>query len=255
MTIVISAITKEGIIMGADRLITIEDNGKIKPVDSRNKIIPFSNDKFCTSYWGLASYNGMGMDKHLGKIYSDTKNDDDVTVSTYAEYCKNYFEKFHFGRREVMGIHIAGYENGKPVLRHVFHEEWNQTGELVNENCNVEYHDYMGRKIPYNKDRSYEKYIALFNGDNIIVRSILSSLPTERGNKFLIDWENLSWEESLKAIKLLMATTINLQKFIKYYRTVGDYCGKGLDIYKITADEVREEVSEDTDYEITIGSK
>ena len=253
MTIVFTIITKDGIVMSADRKISRLQNNHIENIDSRDKIIVLECQKIGISYWGLATLNNKQIKDHINEVMKRFNNHEEINVDTFSEKCKAYFEQFE--PPCPMGLHIAGYVNGKPKLRHLFHEQWHDKKEFTNEESNIEFHDGLGRRIPHKRREEYINLISLFNGENQIISNILNILPQLGGLNFAIDFEKLSLTDAIELSKLLITTTIYIQNFLKVYRRVGTTCGNGLDIITIKENEIKQEVVNLTSVSIDITNR
>jgi len=122
----------------------------------------------------LATVQGKTILKHLEKLEKSKIKKRD-TISSIATKLKNYFESIKPKIKIRMGLHIAGYVNHVPKLRHVFHESWNAAGEFENEDCHKEYHI-----IPYGHTVKYKEHIEypiLFNGDNLVANALFNYAP------------------------------------------------------------------------------
>jgi len=110
-----------------------------------------------------------------------------------------------------MGLHLAGYCKGDetyPQVRHVFHDHWHKEGEVTDEDSNREYHLPNGSKLEY---RSYEPFIARFNGDNSIANALFSSIPRLTGRAIILDL--LSLAECIRLAELIVRTSGELFNF------------------------------------------
>jgi hypothetical protein len=110
-----------------------------------------------------------------------TKKDD---VNSTAAKLKDQLSAITPKIAKRMGFHIAGYCMGEekyPQLRHVFHEHWHKEGEFTNENSNREYHLRDGSRLEY---RSYEPFVARFNGENSVANALFSFIPRRIVNTY-----------------------------------------------------------------------
>lgn len=252
MTIVFTIITKDGIVMSADRKISYYQNNHFVDVGSRDKIIVLEDHKIGISYWGMATIDHEQIKDHVDKIVGLFNNHEEINVDTLSEKCKVYFEQFE--PQYPMGLHIAGYVDGKAKLRHVFHEMWHDKKEFTNEESNIEFHDGLGRRIPHTIKEEHINLISLFNGENQIINNILNILPQFGGLNLAIDFEKLSLTDAINLSELLITTTIYIQNFMKIYRNNGKNCGNGLDIVTITEQEIKKKIPSLTTVSIDINN-
>jgi hypothetical protein len=232
MTIILTISSKEGIVMSADRKISVMENQQIRDVGSRDKIIVFDNYRIAVSYWGLATLQSIQMREHLRNIESQMlENGEPINVDSFASKLKEYLQ--NYTPRINMGFHVAGYLDDKPKVRHVFHENWHSPNEFTNEESNIESHNETGNRISHTPSEDYIPYLSLFNGDNAVIQSLLLTLPAFRGSNYSLDL--LTLNETTELAKLLISTTVNLQHFLRGYRRVGRTCGNGIDIVEITS--------------------
>jgi hypothetical protein len=223
--------------MAADRKISRVVNNQIEDVDSRDKLEVFEEPRIGVSYWGLATLNGIPMRDHLEKVKTRILEAHRVlNVDSFAQELEEYLHNFYPNHQ--MGFHIAGYQEGLPRIRHVFHVDWHNRNEFTNENSNMEFHDAQGNRIPHTSQENYIPYLSLFNGDNIVVQGLLLLVPHFKGLNYALDYETLNLEEAINLSKLLISTTIHLQSYLRGYRRVGRTCGNGLDIVTITPTEI-----------------
>ncbi len=247
MTVVFSIITKDGIVMAADRKISKIENHRLEGIGSKDKIIILDEYKIGVSYWGLATLDNKPIKEHIDKILSQLDGSL-IDVDIFSEKCKSYFEQFT--PPYLMGLHVAGYVGERPKLRHVFYN--NQSKNFINEESNMEFHDQEGSRIPHTQEEEYVQFIALFNGENQIIEKILIKLPQEGGSGLAIDFDKLSVEEAIELAKLLITTTIYIQSFLKIYREIGTTCGNGIDIVTIKRDNIKKVVSNLTSIHINL---
>lgn len=99
-----------------------------------------------------------------------------------------------------MGVHIAGYSDGKVRLKHVFHSVWHKAGEFTDEDCHLQYHlTDTGDEVCY---RVRIDFPTLFNGDNFVA-SALFNYATQIQPRYYIS-----------PIELTLDDCINLAKFV-----------------------------------------
>lgn len=233
MTIVLTISSPEGIVMAADRRITQIQNRTIRNVDERDKLIVLGDCRIAVAYWGLATLNGNRITDHIESVKNSMEDcEDQITVDAFAERITEYFQEFN--PPTAMGFHIAGYLGNNPKIRHVFHQDWHDTNEFTNEETNIEFHDHQGNRRPHTPSEDYIPFLSLFNGDNVIVQSLLLSIPGFHGSPYTLDLEKFSLNETVELVKLLTSVTIYLPQFLRGYRQVGRTCGNGLDVVKIT---------------------
>lgn len=216
MTATLTLSCSEGIVLAADRRITLVDgNGNVSGYeDNVDKIFKFSALPIGASYWGLASFGSDTILDRLDKFEKTqvTCNDD---VNTVSEKLKRYLESFTPKIEGSMGIHLAGFcRNGNnvyPQLRHVFHVSWHRIGEFTNENSNQEYHLPDGTKRSF----KYDPFIALFNGDNAIANAFFNFLPViypSRRRQIILDL--LGLDEGVRLAKLIIKTSGDILDFL-----------------------------------------
>jgi hypothetical protein len=223
--------------MAADRKISRVVNSQIEDVGSRDKLVALEESRVGVSYWGLATLDGIPMRDHLEKVKTRIlEAHRTLNVDSFAHELEQYLHDFSPDYQ--MGFHIAGYQEGMPRIRHVFHVNWHNRNEFTNENSNVEFHDAKGNRVPHTPKEDYIPFLSLFNGDNMVVQSLLLLIPHFRGLNYALDYETLSLEEAVNLSKLLISTTIHLQNFLRGYRRIGRTCGNGLDVVKITPREI-----------------
>jgi hypothetical protein len=233
MTIILTVSSRDGIVMAADRKISTIEGHRIRDIGSRDKIVLFEEEGIVASYWGLATLQDRPMREHLMTVKTRMlEAEQPLNVDTFSEQLLQHLQR-HTPQRN-MGIHVAGYLENRPKIRHVFHVDWHTTNGFTNEESNVAFHNVEGRRVPHTGSEDYVPYISLFNGDNAIVQSMLLSIPAFRGLNYALDYETLSLKETVSLAELLVSTTIHLQKFLRGYRRVGRTCGNGLDIATIT---------------------
>ena len=219
--------------MAADRKITRIENRTIRDVGERDKLVVLDEHGIAIAYWGLATLNRIRMTDHIDSVrLSMLDRGEQITVDTFAERITEYFQEFN--PPEAMGFHIAGYLGNNPRIRHVFHEDWHDQNEFTNEETNIEFHDQEGNRHPHTQSEDYIPYLSLFNGDNVIVQSLLLSIPGFYGSSYAVDLGRLSLSETVEIVKLLSSLTIYLPRFLRGYRQVGRICGNGLDVATIT---------------------
>ena len=239
MTIIISVCSKDGIVMGADRKISIQKENKFETVDERDKIIIFEKERIAISYWGLATINGKRTSEIINDVYESL---DSISVDSISNVLKEWLQKNKISSS--LGFHVCGYLENLPKIRHVFHNKlYHYDGEACNEETNVEFHDTFGRRISHTRLEDYIKYIILFNGDNSTVRSFLNSLPISVGeytssSGYRIDYENMNLNELVSFVKLLLGISIYMQNFLVGYRRIGNTQGNGIDIVTITPSKI-----------------
>lgn len=237
LTIVLTIASRDGIVMAADRRITQIRNQTIQLIDEREKLIILNENRIAIAYWGLATLNGVRMSDHIGSIKNSMEeNEEEINVDSIAERISNYFQQYDLP--QPMGFHIAGYLNHRPKIRHVFHQNFHEPNEVTNEETNIEFHDIQGNRQPHTPTEDYVPYLSLFNGDNVIVQSLLLSLPGFFGQIYNVDLARFSLDETQKLVKLLSSITIYLPQFLRGYREVGRTCGNGLDVATITSDAI-----------------
>lgn len=196
-------------------------------------MIILANYRIAIAYWGLATLNGNRIADHIDSV--KTSMDDcgeQITVDTFAERITEYFQEFN--PPKAMGFHIAGYLGNNPRIRHVFHVDWHNPNEFTNEETNVEFHDHQGNRQPHTPSEYYIPFLSLFNGDNVIVQSLLLTIPGFHGSPYTLDLAKFSLNETVELVKLLSSVTIYLPQFLRGYRQVGRTCGNGLDVATIT---------------------
>jgi len=223
--------------MAADRKISTITDNRIRNVGSRDKIVVFKASRMAISYWGLATLSGRQMREHLITVRSQIlEAKQTLDVDTFSNRLRDYLQQYIPGRN--MGFHVAGYVDGQPRIRHVFHADWHPSNGFTSEESNRAFHDGQGRRIPHTQNGDYVPYISLFNGDNAIVQSLLLSIPAFRGLNYVLDYEALSLEKAIRLAQLLISTTIYFQKFLRGCTQIGRTCGNGLDVVRITPSKI-----------------
>jgi len=216
MTATLTLSCSEGIVLAADRRITLVDGyGNISGFkDNVDKIFKFSALPIGASYWGLASF---GSDTMLDRLAAFEKkqvtcNDN---VDTVSEKLEKYLESFDPKIENSMGVHLAGFcrsgDDVYPQLRHVFHVSWHRNGEFTNENSNQEYYEPDGTKRSF----KYDPFVALFNGDNAISNAFFKFLPVvypSRRRQIILDL--LSLDEGVRFAKLVINTSGGVLDFL-----------------------------------------
>jgi len=231
MTLVVTVSCSDGIVMGADRLITIRSGTNFHPIDSRRKIIALHNHGICVSYWGLATLNRIRMEQHIRNVERTVMNSGIFNINTFSSALFNYLTIYQPSNS--MGFHISGFFNNQPQIRHIFHETYHpiQGNNFTLENTNLEYHDINnGRRLPHPNRLDH---LALFNGDNIMVNGLINYPPLLTRGQMSIPFNRMNLSEAQKLVELLIGATINMQNFVGIYRRRGRIVGNGIDIFAI----------------------
>jgi hypothetical protein len=205
--------TEKSIFMIADQKIVDynEDKENIQKVIQINKYV-------FLSFWGDIEF---GEFKLLDKI-KEFKTVIQVTdsVSVVAEKLKIFLQNLKIWTCETqLGLHLTGYENNRPVLRHVFHETWLPDNFFINEDCRFEYHD------PVNKDPSIflqgfkkiskiDPYPILFNGENSVPNLVINGMAMYKDK---IDYSKFSRDNAKEFMLAVMRFAIKLQDFRDYF--------------------------------------
>jgi len=232
MTLVITISCRDGIVVGGDRLITRNINGIYSSIGSgRRKVIPLTQQRICVAYWGLATLNRIPMENHIMRVKRRVLRGGNFNINTFSSELFNYL--LQLNPTSEMGCHISGYYNNQPQIRHIFHETWHPTrgSNFTFENSNIEYHNLpRGNRIQYPRRRNY---FALFNGDNIAVNGLINYPQYITNNQLSIPFHQMSIVDAVGLLKLLFATTINMQNYVNIYQNRGRIVGNGIDIITI----------------------
>jgi hypothetical protein len=212
MTATITVSCPEGIVLAADKRITYLGPDGQPPffVDDIEKVFHFTKASVGASYWGLAEIGPVRMLDFLSEFESSSLADNDDVNSVAAKLVSRLRDVTPKITRR-MGIHLAGYcrrEETYPQLRHVFHEHWHENGEFTDEDSNREYYQQDGSRLEY---RSYEPFIARFNGDNSIANALFSSIPRLTGRDIILDLLGLA--ECIRLAELIVRTSGELFNF------------------------------------------
>lgn len=241
MTCILTIACPEGIVLAGDRRISRELTDGNWEFAERDKIYGFRNGKMGASYWGLAEIREEETRISTSKYLKDfdrkyVESGDDV--HSVADKLKDALESVRPKIRKRMGVHATGYseDNGDkyPVIRHVFHESWNEPGQFVNEYCNTEYHLLDGGKVEY----PYDPWRAVFNGDPIVPNvffNYFGSLPYGLDRYIVID--KLSLNECVQLANLLVSTAGEILKYMYETREIlrkVPQVIKGISVAKIT---------------------
>ena len=180
MTSTISILCPSGIVLATDMRETlfykIWEQKKPVVTDDVKKIYPFKHEtNVAASCWGLAEINTKTEKTDIIPFlerFDDANVKTGLTVDDIAERLKVTLESIDPKIERPMGIHVAGYMEERPKLRHVFHSAWHNIGEFTNEDCHSEYHlTDTGDKISYRVRRDYP---TLFNGDSFIANALFN---------------------------------------------------------------------------------
>jgi len=234
LTSTITILCPEGIVLAADTRETTINRDTHEILCYRDNVKKIYSVKKGTnvgiSCWGLAEVERACKPKkdtipflrEFSHLY--VKRGD--TVDTISEKLKQCMARvtppINDGRR--MGFHVAGFVDGVPHLRHVFHEYWHAPGDYANENCHEEYHLSTGDKVLYKTRR---RYPTLFNGDNLIANALFNYASFLQ-NYCGIRTSQLTLEECVKLARIIISVSIqrldyffDLRKFRKIPQTVG----------------------------------
>ncbi len=231
MTLVVTISCPDGIVMGADRLITVRSGANLRSINSRRKIIPLFSHDICISYWGLATLNRIRMERHIRNVEKIVINSGAFNINTFSSALLNYLTAFQ--PTTPMGFHISGYYNNQPEIRHIFHEAYHPIGGnyFTLENTNLEYHDINnGNRLPHPHRINY---FPLFNGDNIMVNGLINYPQLLTRGRMSIQFNRMNLSDARKLVEILMVATINMQNFVGIYQRRGRIVGNGIDIFTI----------------------
>jgi hypothetical protein len=208
VTSTITITCPEGLVLATDMRETtlyppwMKKDPEIK--DNVEKIYPFKNEtKVAVSCWGLGEIvegtNKTDIIPFL-EAFDKAKIKKGFTVDDVANELKSKLENITPKIENCTGIHVAGYLDGKPKLRHVFHSQWHKGGEFTNEDCHKYYHLIdTGDRVAYRQEIEYP---TLFNGDNFVANALFNYAPQ------IQPWYYLSPSE------LTLDDCISLAKFV-----------------------------------------
>lgn len=178
--------------------------------DDVAKVHGFRGTDIGVSYWGLPI-----LDQLLIVESQLTKGEN---INGVSEKLREHFEKIKPKISGTMGIHVAGYVDGLPRLRHVFHQSWHRLGEFTNEDCHSEYHlqygALSGSKVSY---RESKEYPVLFNGDNLVANALFNYSSTLQPYYAIIT-HRLKLEDCTNLAKFIIGTSIQR---LDYYFDLG----------------------------------
>jgi len=209
MTSTFVVLCPEGVVIAADSRITYQlhpqNHWKIGHIDNVQKIFHLKEPNVCGSYWGLAEIQGKPILQHLQDFEkSQLSRSDDV--DSIAKKMKTYLENIAPKIERRMGLHITGYIDNTPKLRHVFHEFWHINGEFVNEDCHAEcYLPPLGNKVMY---REPKEYPVLFNGDNLVANALFNYAPKFPPYSAIVP-HKLSLGDCVELAKLIIGMSIH----------------------------------------------
>lgn len=209
MTSTFTILCPEGIVLAADSRITYQmypgNDWKYLYRDDIQKVYPLEKTGMCLSYWGKQPTQDKTMLEHLIAVEDSMFKEED-NVSSVADKLADYFRGIEPPIEHNMGLHIAGFIEGSPALRHVFHESWNLAGEFENENCHEQYHIApYGNTVSY---RTRKKYPVLFNGDNLIAKALFRYAHLIEPYYDIVP-DSLNLDHCVRLAKLIISTSIS----------------------------------------------
>lgn len=156
MTLVVSEISRHGIVMVGDSAITYSRGGVVLGVgDGAAKVQYSEKANIGFAMWGNAVIQGQQMDSWIKNFIDSTIEDNEDLELVGQRMCmevKKAFEKEHRPWSDlIFGIHLAGYKNGLPRLWHIHCGH----ADKVPHEPNL-YHDY-----PENQNWSEDYYRTL----------------------------------------------------------------------------------------------
>jgi len=217
MTIVASMCTKNGIFMISDSLICIQDeNGNSSARANKEKSFILKNSKVGISFWGTVDNNrGFNLHDEMPKIKErlEMYNSPEQVA---AELTRILQEDYDFGQDDVMGFHVAGYDNKKSIeVWHVFHESFLEKKKFIKENCLYQHHQGMPPgQLGYYSISRFLPYPILFNGDTKLFNLIINGLRTFGD---FVPYQDFNNSQSRDFLIFLMDTAINLQSYAMGY--------------------------------------
>lgn len=213
MTSTITLLCPQGIVLATDMRETkfYREWEKKEPEvkDGIKKIYAFKNDtNVAASCWGLAEIATKKERTDILPFLEGFDNENlkkGFTIDDIAKSLTAKLESIDPKIERSMGIHIAGYIDKKPKLRHVFHSNWHKAGEFTNEDCHSEYH------LPETGDSVYYRtkidYPTLFNGDSLIANALFNYSAQIQPYYYLSTLE-LSLEDCVSLAKFVIDTSI-----------------------------------------------
>jgi len=194
MTLIISLLHPNGILMGADtKLTTTYTPVNDKFIPNGEQTIRYSKStKFfeipgvaCVTCWG--DFTRLhGKIKILFANYGDFQNVDDLSEKVYQFLLKE-IDPFV---DEELGFHIGGYmDSKKPKLYHVFYGK--DVGLGLDPNTNLQ----------QVKKHDHSDFLALYNGQNHIAHEIINSILILEKTLGIIKW--ITEYDISKAISLI----------------------------------------------------
>lgn len=236
MTSTVTLLCPEGIVLGADMRITKIDPHTHQILDYKDGVKKIyrvkKNTQVGISYWGLAEYRNKKILQHL-KDFDRLSVKKDDTVDDIANRLKEYLENVTPSIDCRMGLHVAGYKDGVPRLRHVFHWNWHDPGKFTNEDCHIEYHRPNGNKVSY---RIRKDYPALFNGDNLIANALFNYAPRIQPYYDIVP-HLLSLKDCIDLAKLIISVSTQRLNYYfdqRRFQKIPPTVGGGITIAKIT---------------------
>jgi len=247
MTSTISIVHPDGIVLGADRLIKYRMKEDVYSSRAAQKIFLSEKTNCGISFWGTLFWQrGVEEREEVTDFlaeFDEKELDSSDSIGKVASKLKEKLETIQPGIRkgEKCGFHIAGYSqvNGKPRLRHLFHEYWHSTGAFTDEDCHKEYHDIYGNTVKFRLKRPYP---VLFNGDNFIANVLINMGRSLRIPYIRIIPKLLSLEECIELTALVISTSIRRLDYyfdLRKHKKIDPDVGKGGSILVVRKEETK----------------
>lgn len=153
MTLVLTEVSKVGIVMAADSAITYSVDSQGRPIEKQqkywDKLIRVPSIKAAVSYWGIIGAVNKQFELWLKRVIEIGKQKSYYDLDSFADYLANSMNKAcgdkPLAENQCVGVHVAGYtkwEDGerRPAFYHV------HNGHLHME-TEIETIDVNGQKI------------------------------------------------------------------------------------------------------------